>query len=396
MLPFVMLPRPLQESNVVGKGGSAGFLGKGFDPYTLFPEGDDMDMKKMDRIKVDDLKLPPEVFAMRLERRARLREAIEDDDARHRQGRGAITTSTSITQRALEPDHVAAGPAKRSTSTRDRQDARPLRPQHLWPKLSAGAAPGRSRHARRRSHLAEGRQLATTIHGIITSDLTKRMKDQSGPDARQGLRRVHRGHGSSAACSKKRSSSPSANSAAARRRGVSTSGNGNSADGRDHWPYCYTSVVAGAGIKRGYVHGKSDKTGSSPKRSGASDRTARDDVSRVRHRSGNDRLQPPQSAARTGEGKAGECPVRLTGHPVALGVLLQRRNEPGIFAQGPGAPSGIGQRVPVRATPQCKPQASARAAKITLERAVPAPPPGCVRVGVVFRWLRSYLAPQTG
>ena len=40
-------------------------------------------------------------------------------------------------------------------------------------------------------------------------------------------------------------------------KGVSTSGNGNSADGRDHWPYCYTAVVAGAGIKRGYVHGKS-------------------------------------------------------------------------------------------------------------------------------------------
>src|SRR5213079_454549 len=47
-------------------------------------------------------------------------------------------------------------------------------------------------------------------------------------------------------------------------RGVSTSGNQNQDDGRDHWPYCYTAVVAGAGIKRGYVHGKSDKTGSSP------------------------------------------------------------------------------------------------------------------------------------
>jgi uncharacterized protein (DUF1501 family) len=47
-------------------------------------------------------------------------------------------------------------------------------------------------------------------------------------------------------------------------RGVSTSGNGNSNDGRDHWPYCYTAMVAGAGIKRGYVHGKSDKTASSP------------------------------------------------------------------------------------------------------------------------------------
>jgi uncharacterized protein (DUF1501 family) len=47
-------------------------------------------------------------------------------------------------------------------------------------------------------------------------------------------------------------------------RGVSTSGNGNSDDGRDHWPYCYTAVVAGAGIKRGAVYGKSDQTASAP------------------------------------------------------------------------------------------------------------------------------------
>ncbi len=48
------------------------------------------------------------------------------------------------------------------------------------------------------------------------------------------------------------------------KRGVSTSGNTNSDDGRDHWPYCYTACMAGAGIKRGYVHGKSDATGSGP------------------------------------------------------------------------------------------------------------------------------------
>src|SRR6187401_3530858 len=76
MLPFVMLPRPLQESNVVGKGGSAGFLGKGFDPYTLFPDGADMDMAKMDHIKVDDLKMRPDVFAVRMQRRAKLRDMI--------------------------------------------------------------------------------------------------------------------------------------------------------------------------------------------------------------------------------------------------------------------------------------------------------------------------------
>src|SRR6185312_12491984 len=76
MLPFVMMPRPLQESNVVGKGGTAGFLGKAYDPYLLYPSGDDMDLSKMSRIKVDDLQLRPEVFSVRLERRAKLRDAI--------------------------------------------------------------------------------------------------------------------------------------------------------------------------------------------------------------------------------------------------------------------------------------------------------------------------------
>ena len=47
-------------------------------------------------------------------------------------------------------------------------------------------------------------------------------------------------------------------------RGVSTSGNQNQDDGRDHWPYCYTALAAGAGVKRGIVYGKSDKTASAP------------------------------------------------------------------------------------------------------------------------------------
>ena len=78
MLPFVMLPRPLQESNVVGKAGTAGFLGRAYDPYYLYPSGDDLDMAKMDRIKVDDLNLRPEVSSARLERRARLRDLLND------------------------------------------------------------------------------------------------------------------------------------------------------------------------------------------------------------------------------------------------------------------------------------------------------------------------------
>jgi hypothetical protein len=45
---------------------------------------------------------------------------------------------------------------------------------------------------------------------------------------------------------------------------VSTSGNGNAPDGRDHWPYCYTGLIAGAGVKAGALYGKSDAHGSSP------------------------------------------------------------------------------------------------------------------------------------
>ncbi len=48
-------------------------------------------------------------------------------------------------------------------------------------------------------------------------------------------------------------------------KGVSTSGNDNSSDGRDHWPYCYTACIAGGGVKRGFVYGESDKTGSAPR-----------------------------------------------------------------------------------------------------------------------------------
>ena len=41
------------------------------------------------------------------------------------------------------------------------------------------------------------------------------------------------------------------------RIGVSTSGNSNAPDGRDHWPYCYSGVVAGCGIARGAQYGES-------------------------------------------------------------------------------------------------------------------------------------------
>src|SRR6185312_9609155 len=39
----------------------------------------------------------------------------------------------------------------------------------------------------------------------------------------------------------------------------------NPAGGRDHWPQCWTALMAGGGVKGGQVVGSSDSTGSAPK-----------------------------------------------------------------------------------------------------------------------------------
>src|SRR5262245_23582314 len=69
MLPFVEMPRPLQESNVIGKGGTAGYLGKAFDPYRLY-----QDPNK--ELRLDDLALRADVSPERLKDRFALLKGI--------------------------------------------------------------------------------------------------------------------------------------------------------------------------------------------------------------------------------------------------------------------------------------------------------------------------------
>jgi hypothetical protein len=40
----------------------------------------------------------------------------------------------------------------------------------------------------------------------------------------------------------------------------------NSQTSRDHWPQCYTALLAGGGVRRGFVYGASDKNGAYPAR----------------------------------------------------------------------------------------------------------------------------------
>lgn len=263
MLPFVMLPRPLQESNVIGKGGTAGFLGKSYDPYYLFPPGDDLDMTKMDNIKVDDLSMAPGVFAHRLQRRARIRDAINEampeidkavaDYELNDYYKKAI--NLIVSGKAREAFNLEQEPFKlrerygRNTFGQSCLLARRLIEagtrvvEVIWPKV------------------ANSDNHSWDVH----VDLSKRMKTQSAPMLDSGLATLiedldERGmlDDTLVVAVGEFGRSP--------QRGVSTSGNANTDDGRDHWPYCYTAILAGAGIKRGYVHGESDETGSAPLR----------------------------------------------------------------------------------------------------------------------------------
>lgn len=261
MLPFVMLPRPLQESNVVGKGGTGGFLGKAFDPYTLYPEGDDLDMSKMDRIKIDDLQLPADVFALRLQRRARLRDLVNQQMpeidravAEHRLGEHyERALSLVVSGRARDAFELSA----ESDEIRDRYGRNTF---------------GQSLLLARRLIEAGTRVVEVVWPKVANSDhhswdqhvdLENRMRNKSAPMFDTGLSGLiadmdERGllEDNLVVAIGEFGRSP--------QRGVSTSGNDNDANGRDHWPYCYTGLIAGAGTKRGYVHGKSDKTASAP------------------------------------------------------------------------------------------------------------------------------------
>ncbi len=261
MLPFVMLPRPLQESNVIGKGGTGGFLGKSFDPYTLYPEGDDMDMEKMEHLRIDDLQMRPDMFSVRLQRRARLRAQIAQQSAAIEQALAdekldqyyEQALSLILSGRAREAfdlgqesgdlrDHYGRNTFGQSCLLARRLiEAGTRVVEVVWPKVANSDNHSWDQHV----------------------DLSKRMRDQSGPMFDSGFSALledldERGmlEDTLVVAVGEFGRSP--------QKGVSTSGNDNSADGRDHWPYCYSGIVAGAGTKRGYVHGSSDETGSAP------------------------------------------------------------------------------------------------------------------------------------
>ena len=256
MLPFVMLPRPLQESSVIGKGGSAGFLGAAADPYYMFQDPNA-------QLSTADLSLRKEVDAARMARRASLLDKvngqmpeIERAVSEHALG--------EYDKKALEL--VIGGRARKAFDLSEEPAAlRDKYGRHTF---------GQSCLLARRLVEAGTRVVQVNwpavANGNPTVDAFDTHAANFGP-----LKNLH--------CPKLDSAVPTliedldqrgmlkdtivlviGEFGRSPKMGVSTSGNSNAPDGRDHWPYCYTALMAGGGIGRGAVYGKSDATGSSP------------------------------------------------------------------------------------------------------------------------------------
>jgi len=257
MLPFVEMPRPLQESSVIGKGGAAGFLGKAYDPYRLY-----QDPNKS--IQLGDLALRPDVPPERLKDRFYLLKGIngsmpdleravssyaldeyyqkaytlllsgkaraafdleqEKPEVRERYGRTTFGQGLLLARRLVE-----AGTRFVQVNWPAVANGDPL--VDSWDTHAANFGPLKNLHCPVLDRAVSGLLEDLAQRGLLEETLVVAI----GEFGR----------------------SP--------RLGVSTSGNTNSPDGRDHWPYCYTGLVAGGGIRGGELYGQSDDTGSSPK-----------------------------------------------------------------------------------------------------------------------------------
>ena len=258
VLPFVELPRPLQESGVIGKGGAAGFLGKAYDPYRLYQD-------PAKPIKTEDLSLRKEIPPERLKDRFELLEGHQRFHARSGEGAQELR-DRRILRQGIRPGAVRQGARCFRPHEGARQNARALRHDDVRAGPAALAPPDRGRHALRADELAGGgqRQSRSGFLGHARRQL-RPAEEPALPEARPRPLGAAGGHGRRGML-KETLVVAIGEFGRSPRIGVSAPpATRNAPDGRDHWPYCYSGVVAGCGIARGAQYGESDQTASSPK-----------------------------------------------------------------------------------------------------------------------------------
>jgi uncharacterized protein (DUF1501 family) len=242
---------------VIGKGGAAGFLGKAYDPYRFY-----QDPNKS--ISLDDLTLRREVPPERLKGRFALLKGLDDSmpDLEKAVSNYAVDEyygkafDLVLSGKARNAFDLEKEPAKlrekygRTTFGQGALLARRLIEagtrlvQLNWPSVANGNPEVDAWD----THFSNFKPLKNLHCPVLDKAVAALLEDMHESGLLKETLVVAVGEFGR---------SP--------RLGVSTSGNTNSPDGRDHWPYCYTAMIAGAGIPGGQLYGQSDETASSPK-----------------------------------------------------------------------------------------------------------------------------------
>jgi hypothetical protein len=246
--PFVMLPEAMQPNGPERAGQYAGFLGASFDPYRINSDPNLADYSP------GVLQLPPELTPIRLGDRRSLLGLIEAQGGLHHCGDSPVDFEA---QYARAFDLIASPSAQRAFDLDDEDEA--VRDRY-------------GRHVFGQSVLLARRMVEAGVR-LVHVNWVRHDNGKGG----QGYD-THRDHLRWA----RTELMPPTDAAFASlvedldARGLldetlvimmgefGRTPRFNDAGGRDHWPQCFSVVMAGGGIRGGQVLGSSDKTGAYP------------------------------------------------------------------------------------------------------------------------------------
>lgn len=252
-LGYVALSGPVIESGVIGVGQFAGLLGGQFDPFKMYDD-------PVPPLRVEGFALPPDVTLGRLRGRIDLRSAVAarqhlgPADFNTYYGKAVSLIESDKAVRAFRLDEEPAATRERYGLTRWGQSCMLARRlieagtrfvQVNWPAASdAEPAPNPDGSwDTHRNNFPMLRDHRCPVFDRSVSALLGDLADRGLLESTLVLAIGEFGR------------SP--------RIGSPTTGNVGPG-GRDHWPECYTCLLAGGGVRGGQVYGESDRYGAFP------------------------------------------------------------------------------------------------------------------------------------
>ncbi|MCA9076135.1 MAG: DUF1501 domain-containing protein [Planctomycetaceae bacterium] len=249
--PFVVLPETMgRGGGNLPNGQAGGFLGKAYDPFALMADPSKPDFK------VPDLLPPADISTVRLERRRKMREVVDE----------AVGNFEATENAALLNDNFAAA-FRMMTSTQAReafdlkQEPQKVRERYGMNRFGQCCLLARRlvengvRFITINSFLTVFNEITWDIHGSKPFTSIEGMKDIVCPMYDQGY---------SALIEDLVDRGMLDNTLVCNLQEFGRTPRVNPAGGRDHWPQCFTTYYAGGGVKGGQVIGASDPVGGVP------------------------------------------------------------------------------------------------------------------------------------